>query len=149
MSHSLTAIRVHYLFSTKGRTAAITKNAKSRLWAFIGGIAQTNKIVPIAIGGIENHVHALIGLPADMSAAKAIQLLKSGSSKFMNQSISKTRFAWQEGYFAGSVSQSLIKATIAYIANQEMHHKKQSFEDELRELLDKHGIAYYEDDFLG
>jgi putative transposase len=149
MSHSFTAIRIHYVFSTKGRTASIPESVQPRVWAFMGGIAKSNGMVPIAIGGIENHVHALIGLPADMSGAKGIQLLKAGSSKFMNQSISKTRFEWQRGYFAGSVSQSLIKVTVAYIASQEAHHKKQSFEDELRELLELHGIEFHEDDYLG
>jgi hypothetical protein len=127
----------------------IAKDVQPRLWAFMGGIANSNRMVPIAIGGIENHAHVLVGLPADMSIAKGIQLLKAGSSKFMNQSISKARFEWQKGYFAGSVSASMIKRTIVYIANQEVHHKKQSFEDELRELLERHGITYEEDDFLG
>jgi REP element-mobilizing transposase RayT len=91
----------------------------------------------------------LVALPADMSTAKGVQLLKAGSSKFMNQSISRTRFDWQKGYFAGSVSASMVKKTIAYIANQESHHKKHSFEDELRELLEKHGVEFNADDYLG
>jgi hypothetical protein len=128
---------------------AIGKDVQSRLWAFMGGIAKSNRMVPIGIGGVEDHVHVLVGLPADMSIAKGIQLLKAGSSKFMNQSISKTRFEWQKGYFAGSVSASMIKPTIAYIGKQEAHHRKWSFEEELRELLEKHGIKYEEDDFLG
>ncbi|HWK31540.1 MAG TPA: transposase [Terriglobales bacterium] len=106
-------------------------------------------MVPIAIGGVEDHAHALIALPANLSTAKGVQLLKAGSSKFMNQSISSTRFDWQKGYFAGSVSASMVKKTIAYIANQEAHHKKQSFEDELRELLEKHGVHFNADDYLG
>jgi REP element-mobilizing transposase RayT len=149
MSHSFTAVRIHYVFSTKGRMKVIGKDVQPRLWAFMGGIAKKNRMVPIQIGSVEDHVHVFIGLPAEMSVAKGVQLLKAGSSKFMNQSISKARFEWQKGYFAGSVSASLLKPTIAYIANQERHHRKQSFEDELRELLEKHGIEYHEDDFLG
>lgn len=149
MSHSFTAVRDHYVFSTKERMRVIPKEIQPRLWAFIGGIAKTNGMVPIAIGGIEDHAHALIGLPAKMSVAQGVQLLKAGSSKFMNQSVSKTRFEWQKGYFAGSVSASMIKRTIAYIANQEAHHRKQSFEEELRELLEKHGIEFNPDDYLG
>ncbi len=127
----------------------IAKGIQPRLWAFIGGIAKTNGMVPIAIGGVEDHAHALIGLPAQMSVAKGVQLLKAGSSKFMNESISKARFEWQKGYFAGSVSASMIKPTVAYIAKQEAHHKRQSFEDELRELLEKHGVEFNPDDYLG
>ena len=90
MSHSFTAVRIHYVFSTKERMRVITKNIQPRLWAFIGGIAKTNRMVPIAIGGVEDHVHSLVALPADMSTAKGVQLLKAGSSKFMNQSVSRT-----------------------------------------------------------
>lgn len=149
MSHSFTAVRIHYVFSTKERMRVISKQIQPRLWAFIGGIARSNRMVPIAIGGVEDHVHALVALPAEMSAAKGVQLLKAGSSKFMNQSISRTRFDWQKGYFAGSVSASMVRKTIAYIANQEAHHKKQSFKDELRELLEKHGVEFNTDDYLG
>ena len=149
MSHSFTAVRIHYVFSTKERMRVIPKNVQPRLWAFIGGIARTNRMVPISIGGIEDHVHALIGLPAEMSVAKGVQLLKAGSSKFMNQSVSTARFEWQKGYFAGSVSSSMIKPTVAYISKQEAHHRKQSFEDELRELLEKHGVEFNPNDYLG
>ena len=145
----MSAVRIHYVFSTKERLRVISGQIQPRLWAFIGGIAKSNGMVPIAIGGVEDHVHALVTLPADMSTAKGVQLLKAGSSKFMNQSISKTRFDWQKGYFAGSVSASMVKKTIAYIANQEAHHKKHSFEDELRELLEKHGVEFNADDYLG
>jgi REP element-mobilizing transposase RayT len=149
MAHSFTAVRIHYVFSTKERMRVISKEIQPRLWAFIGGIAKTNGMVPIAIGGVENHVHVLAGLPAEISAAKGVQLLKAGSSKFMNQSISKRRFEWQKGYFAGSVSASMVKPTIAYIAKQEVHHRKQSFQDELRELLEKHGVQFDPNDYLG
>jgi REP element-mobilizing transposase RayT len=149
MAHSFTAVRIHYVFSTKERMRVISKYAQPRLWAFIGGIARTNGMVPIAIGGVEDHVHALVALPAEISVAKGVQLLKAGSSKFMNQSVSKARFEWQKGYFAGSVSASMIRPTVAYIAKQEAHHKRQSFADELRELFEKHGVEFNPDDYLG
>jgi REP element-mobilizing transposase RayT len=97
----------------------------------------------LAIGGTRDHIHALLSLPATMSFAKAVQLIKGGSSKWVHDTFAEHRkFAWQDGYGAFSVSPSRLARTIAYINNQKEHHRKKSFEEEFMELLDKHEIAY-------
>ena len=97
----------------------------------------------IAIGGTADHVHALRSLPATISLAKAVQLIKGGSSKWIHDTFHEHRkFAWQEGYGAFSVSSSQADKTIAYIQRQKEHHRKRSFQDEFIDLLDKHGIEY-------
>jgi REP element-mobilizing transposase RayT len=116
---------------------------ESRLFPYLGGIARENRMKALAIGSTHDHIHALLSLPATMSFAKAVQLIKGGSSKWLHDALAKHRkFAWQEGYGAFSVSPSQLARTIAYINNQKEHHRKWSFEEEFIQLLDKHGIAY-------
>ena len=88
----------------------------------------------------EDHAHLLIQLPATLALSKAVQLVKGGSSQWVGEH--GPEFAWQEGYGAFSVSKSNIDAVVKYIANQEAHHRKISFEDEFIALLKKHGIEY-------
>jgi REP element-mobilizing transposase RayT len=112
-----------------------------RLWSFLGGIARKNGFKAIAIGGTANHIHILLSLPATMPLAKAIQLLKGGSSKWMNE-IGDDRFAWQEGYGAFTVGVSQQAHTIDYINSQARHHERRSFEEEFLAFLEKHRIEY-------
>jgi len=107
----------------------------------MGGIARTNGIKPIAIGGMEDHCHLLLALPSDMPIAKAVQLVKGGSSKWFREKHLRN-FAWQQGYGAFSVSISQVPKTIAYIQNQPNHHRKIDFAAEFVLLLERHGIEY-------
>ena len=148
MPHALVHNRVHVIFSTKGREKSIPTETRPRLWAYIGGIARTNRFGALMVGGFEDHAHALLDVPAAMPLAKAVQLIKGGSSKWCNERFEK-RFEWQQGYYGVSVSPSQVKAVIRYIQNQERHHAKQSFEDELLDLLKKSGTPFDPDDLLG
>jgi len=97
----------------------------------------------LSIGGVEDHVHALVSIPSTLSTAKAVQLLKGNSSKWIHQTFSNQRlFEWQEGYGAFSIAVSGIEDTIRYIQSQKEHHQTHSFKDELTTFLDKHGIEY-------
>jgi putative transposase len=143
MPHSYVCNLMHCVFSTKDRFPLISPELESRLWPYIGGIARENRMKAIAVGGTTDHVHALLSLPATISFAKAVQLIKGGSSKWVHDTFREHRkFAWQEGYGAFSASSSQAEKTIAYIHRQKEHHDKRSFEDEFIELLDKHGIEY-------
>ncbi len=145
MAHSYVSLKIHYIFSTKNRQKIITPELEQRLWPYMGGIARENKMIALAIGGIEDHVHLLLALPSTLSVAKAIQLIKGGSSKWVSETFPAHRdFEWQEGYGAFSISISHIDDTIAYINNQKDHHRKQSFEEEYLAILRKHGIEYDE-----
>jgi putative transposase len=139
--HSLVTNRVHVIFSTKDRRKLIPEAMQPRLWAFMGGIARRNEFVALAVGGTDNHAHALIAIPPKMPLAKAVQLIKGGSSKWCNQNLN-TRFAWQEGYAAFSVSTSHKQSVVEYIRNQKRHHERRSFEQELIAFLKKHEVPF-------
>ena len=135
----------HCVFSTKERRRHITPALRERLWPFLGGIARQNEMKAIEIGGVEDHVHLLISLPATMAVAKAMQLIKGGSSKWIHETFPEHReFAWQQEYGAFSVSMSQLAKTIEYIKGQETHHRKITFQEEFLELLKKHRIEYDE-----
>lgn len=99
----------------------------------------------LEIGGVEDHVHLLLSLPATMPIAKAMQLIKGGSSKWVHETFPEQRlFAWQVKYGAFSVSASQLDTVVRYIQGQEEHHRKQTFKEEFVTLLVKHGIEYDE-----
>jgi len=99
----------------------------------------------LAIGGASDHVHVLLSLPATLSVAKATQLLKGNSSKWMRETFPEMHsFAWQEGYAAFSIGISGVDAAVAYIRNQSEHHQTRSFHEEYTAMLKKHGFAYEE-----
>jgi REP element-mobilizing transposase RayT len=118
---------------------------RERLWPFIGGIARQNKMKAIEIGGVADHVHILISLPSTMPVAKAMQLIKGGSSKWIHENFHGHRaFAGQEEYGAFSVSVSQLDKIIEYIKGQEAHHHMVTFQEEFLVLLQKHRIEYDE-----
>ena len=99
----------------------------------------------IEIGGMPDHVHVLLSLPSTLSIAKALQLIKGGSSKWVHDTFPEHRlFGWQVKYGAFSVSVSQLDKIIEYIRNQEAHHQKMTFQDEFLALLKKHQVAYDE-----
>ncbi len=111
----------------------------------MGGIARTHDIKAIEIGGVADHVHLLLSLPSTMSLAKAMQLIKGGSSKWVHENFPEARlFGWRSKYGAFSVSISQLDKTIQYIRHQEEHHRKMTFQEEFVKLLKKHAIAYDE-----
>jgi REP element-mobilizing transposase RayT len=116
-----------------------------RLWPFLGGIARQNQMKAIEIGGMPDHVHILVSLPSTLSIAKALQLLKGGSSKWVHATFPEHRlFGWQTKYGAFSVSVAQMDKTIHYIQHQEEHHRKMSFQEEFLALLKKHRLTYDE-----
>src|SRR5213592_1645265 len=121
----------HCVFSTKERRPHITPARGERLWPFLGGIARKNKMKAVEIGGVEDHVHLLLSLPSTLAIAKAVQLVKGKSSKWIHETFAgMPHFAWQEGYGAFSIGISQTNTTIAYIQNQREHHRKKTFQEE-------------------
>ena len=139
MAHTYTKNHFHIVFSTKGRRKLISKEMQPELWAYMAGICKNVGIWVHAIGGIEDHVHVLIELPIAIPLPKAVNLLKSNSSRFMTQ---RETFAWQEGYASFTVSASNLGAVMKYVRNQEAHHRKMTYEDEIFALLKKHGVEF-------
>ena len=148
MPHSIVKNRVHVIFSTKGREETIPTELRPRLWSYMGGIARANGFAVMMAGGITDHAHVLLDIPAKLDLSKAVQLIKGGSSKWCNEHL-PSRFAWQEGYYGISVSPSHCEAVARYIQNQEAHHAKRRFEDELLDLLKKAGIEFDPNDVFG
>jgi REP element-mobilizing transposase RayT len=145
MGHSFTSSLYHCAFSTKERRPCIGGDLRSRLWPYLGGIARENGMKALAIGGVEDHVHLLLSLTSTMAIAKAIQLVKGGSSLWIHKTFpGQSGFAWQEGYGAFSLGISQIEATKSYIESQEEHHRKISFQEEFLAFLKKHNLDYDE-----
>jgi putative transposase len=140
MPHTHYSILVHCVFSTKERRPLIPSDLKGRLWPYIAGIARLNKFKALAVGGMLDHAHVLLSLPTTMPVAKAVQLIKGGSSKWINDHLDRRTFEWQDGYAAFTIGVSQLQATIRYIDNQEWHHAKTSFAQEWKKMLDRHGI---------
>ena len=150
MASTFTNLLYHAVFSTKDRTPAIHEGLRERLYEYMGGIIRGERGVLLEIGGVPDHVHLLMKLKSDMAIAEIVRLIKSNSSKWLNDSNSPTgRFEWQTGYGAFSVSESQVRKVRKYIQTQEGHHAKISFRDELITLLEKHGIEYDERYLLG
>lgn len=143
--HSFVSCLMHVVFSTKERQPWIKPEVQDRLWPYLGGIARENKMKALKVGGVEDHVHILLSLPSTLAIAKAVQLLKGNSSKWIHETFPKLKtFEWQEGYGAFSIGVSGVEDTIKYIENQAEHHRKKSFKDELKAFLKKHELEYEE-----
>ena len=140
MAHTFTKHHLHAVFSTKQRAKLISKDLQERLWQYLTGICHNTDLVPVAMGGMEDHVHMLFHLPPSRSLGDAMRLIKTNSSRWMNDH--RKGFAWQEGYGAFAVSASVLAKVVRYIHNQEMHHRKMSFEEEYLGLLKKHGVEF-------
>lgn len=143
MAHTYTSILIHMVFSTRERKRLIQAELQERLWAYMGGIAKQNDMTAIAIGGVEDHVHLLLGIPASLSVSKAAQLIKGGSSKWIHDTFpSHKDFSWQDGYGAFTISVSGVEETKRYIETQAEHHRRMTFEEEFTAFLRKHDITY-------
>jgi REP element-mobilizing transposase RayT len=136
--HTYTTSLFHCVFATKNRISSIPEDLQPRLWAYMGGIARTNKMKALAVGGIADHAHILLSLPPTITIAKAVQLVKAGSSKWMHEQTGSRRFDWQEGYGAFTIGASQVPATIRYIDNQPRRHKKISAAEEWEMFLKRH-----------
>jgi putative transposase len=143
MSHTYSSNRIHVIFSTKERKKCLSDDFQPKLWAYMAGIAHHQGFETMIVGGVSDHIHALLALPPILPLAKAVQLLKGSSSHWINETqTGDARFSWQEGYGAFSVSASQTEGVVRYIRNQRQHHERKSFEDEFVDFLKKYGVAY-------
>ena len=147
MSHTFTSLRYHLVFSTKNRAPSITPEIGERLYPYIGGIIRHHGGSLTEIGGIADHVHVLATFRPRYSVSEMLKEIKGGSSSWLNdQPFCRDHFAWQPGYAAFSVSESVVAEVQRYIQRQEEHHRTRTYQDELEALLKRHGIAYTERD---
>jgi putative transposase len=142
MSHSLSSLFTHVVFSTKDRTACISDAIKPQMWRYIGGIIRELEGKALIVNGMSDHVHILLQLSPAVSIADTMRVVKTNSSRWAREKWPNARFAWQTGYAAFSVSRSDVRAVLQYIENQQQHHRRMSFQEELVALLKKHGVPY-------
>jgi len=143
MAHTYTNLLIHALFSTKDRRPLLDARIKTDLFSYMGGIISQLKGKPVLINGSSDHVHLLFVLPTTLSLANVMEKLKANSSKWAKaNSPHGSLFAWQEGYTAFSVSQSNLERVREYIAHQEEHHRKLTYQEEVLALLKKHGVEF-------
>jgi putative transposase len=145
MANSYTQIHIHFVFAIKFRHGIIQSKWKEDLYKYIAGIIQNNNHKLLAINGMPDHIHILIGLRPAQSISDLMKDVKQSSSKWINDNkLAEGHFEWQEGYGAFSYSESQINQVINYIQNQEMHHKKKTFKEEYLDFLEKFEIDYDE-----
>ncbi len=145
MANSYTSLFVHIIFSTNSRERVLTSAVRDRLWPYMGGIARENRMKALSIGGTLDHAHLLMLMPPVIPVAKAVQLIKGGSSKWIHESHPPLRnFSWQEGYGAFSIGASQVDAISEYIAHQEEHHRTRTFQEEYLGFLKEYKVDYDE-----
>ena len=145
MSSTLTNLLFHIVFSTKKRAPLITSSVRGDLYRYMGGITRGEGGHLLEVGGIPDHVHLLVRFSPSVSVSEMLKRIKCKSSGWINRSRGlDVRFSWQAGYGGFSVSRSQVESVRRYIRNQEAHHRKSSFKQELVELLEKHGVEYDE-----
>jgi REP element-mobilizing transposase RayT len=143
MAHTYSNLLVHALFSTKNRAPLLDAELKPELFPYMGGIVAQLRGKPLLIGGPKDHVHLLFVLPCSLSVADLMEKVKANSSKWVkNRWRNRCHFAWQTGYTAFSVSQSNLESVKRYIASQETHHRRITFQEEILAFLKKHEIPY-------
>ena len=145
MANTYTCLHYHVLFSTRNRERWLVPEIEERVWRFIGGIARAHRMTALQVGGVEDHIHAVVTAPPTIAPCQIAQFLKGDSSKWIHEEFSALRnFGWQDGYAAFTVSKSDIPRVIKYIQNQRAHHRKKTFQEEYLEFLHANGIDYDE-----
>lgn len=142
---TFTQIYYHIIFSTKNREQALNSGKRENLFRYINGIFKNNKCILYQINGTEDHLHILGDIHPTMALADLIKDVKIASSKWIKENKVFANFShWQEGYGAFTHAHQDKNRLMNYIANQEVHHQKITFKEELRDLLDEAGIEFEE-----
>ena len=145
MANTYTQIHIQAVFAVQNRECIITKTWKDELYKYLTGIVQNNKHKLLAINGMPDHIHLLIGLRPNQSISDLLQDIKGSSSKWINEKrLVRGKFSWQEGYGAFSYSKLELPDVINYINNQQEHHKRKTFNEEYLQLLKKYEIEFDE-----
>lgn len=141
MAQTFYKIWIHLVWTTKNRTPLMRKPIRPMIFQHIIEKAQTEGFHLDMINGIENHVHCLLSLNPKYAISQVVNLLKGESSHWINlNKIIRTRFSWQDGFSAFSVSESQVQRLRNYILNQEKHHRRMSYEEEIQKLYKLHKI---------
>ena len=143
MAHTAANLVIHVIFSTKGRRPFISPEIRHDLHAYLGGIVRELGGTALIIDGTADHVHMLMRIRPSQAVAEVMRVVKANSSRWVHYK-GRAGFAWQTGYGSFSVSESNVPAVSGYIANQEEHHRKRSFQEEFVAFLKKNKVPYDE-----
>ena len=145
MGHTYTNLLTHIIFSTKDRLPYLHSERRQDVFAYMGGVIRELKGSALNVNGADDHVHLLVCLPASLAVAKGVEIVKTNSSRWIHESrVLHGSFAWQAGYSAFSVSESQVEHVSRYITNQQDHHRKITFREELIAFLERSHIQYNE-----
>lgn len=145
MANTYSQIYIQIVFAVAGRENQIRKSWRGDLYKYITGIVRNNRQKLIEIGGIEDHIHILLGITPDIKLSDLVRDIKANSSRFINQKrLSLGHFRRQEGYGAFSYSRSHLDDVIRYIRRQEEHHNGITFKDEYTSLLKRYEVDFEE-----
>lgn len=137
---------IHFVWSTKNRAPLLAAEIRPQVLQHIRDNAKEKDIYLDFIGGYVDHLHCLISLGTDQTIERIMQLIKGESSYWINKNrLCRTKFAWQDEYFAVSVSETLVESVRKYIANQEAHHRKKSFAEEFEGFMKRAGFQRFSD----
>ena len=140
---SYTSLQYHVVFATKERHPWLTPEILSRATKYIGGVAREIGGRLVEGNGQPDHLHLAAIIPASMAVSDFVRRVKTSSSRWFHQmGPEMSNFAWQDGYSAFSVSLSQLDSVAAYIRRQQEHHRRMTFEEELIEFFERHGISY-------
>lgn len=145
MANTFTQIHIHAIFSVQNRISLISESWENRLYQYITGIIQNNNHKLIAINGVSDHLHILFGMRPTQSLSDLMQDIKGDSSRWINANkFAAGKFSWQESYGAFSYSKSQLSVVANYIENQKQHHKKKTFLEEYKKILNDFSIEFDE-----
>jgi REP element-mobilizing transposase RayT len=145
MANTYTQLYIHIVFAVKFRAALLQEEWDERLRHYITATVQNNGHKMLSINNMPDHLHMFVGLHPKQSISEMMQMVKGDSSEWINrEKLTRQKFQWQDGYGAFSHSKSQIDGVVKYILNQQEHHKKVTFLDEYKKMLDDFGVAYDE-----
>ena len=139
--HSYQCHRYHIVFATKDRLPVLTPDIEAEVWRYLVGVGKEKNIKIYEVGGVEDHVHILCGIPGTKLVVDAVQELKGNSSRWMKQHFGYPDMGWQTGYASFTSCVSAMDKTIHYIQNQRLHHTQESFDNEMARILSLHEKA--------
>ena len=145
MPQSLAKMYIHAVFGTKHRVPWLIDRIRPELYALMGGCLRLLDCQPVRIGGVSDHAHLLFRLSKTHALSKVIERVKTDSSVWLKtQGGNFEDFTWQNGYGAFSIGQLGLDCAVQYVANQEVHHKRLSFKEEMRQIFLAHELEYNE-----
>ena len=144
MPQSLARNLIHLIYSTKNREPLLIESIRMELHKYAGGILRDLHSPALIINSVGDHMHVLMNLHRTKALSDVVMELKRGTSVWLSKTAKVAGFQWQSGYGAFSIGQSMVKTVTQYIENQAKHHKKTSFQDEFRGILERYEIEFDE-----